>query len=246
MGRRRGGGDSAGHGKGVGERVKESMCVCSSPCVSVPVVSFLRAEQCWGWSAPCVQPQTLLQQNSHTPSSSSSSSTASSSHLLQLFPTSFLNLSASVYCPFTVEITSFTSLYFFCLSPSHTFSPIHALILMCPPSLLPSLPPCPPLSLLIRPICWRGRQGDLRMDRIVLYVESVVQCWSHPCGFLYRSVARVLVFVCTVERESDGTCGPDFIRFLSALSISPFLWVSIVSSSLLSCCLSVTFISPSS
>lgn len=115
------------------------------------------------------------------------------------------------------------------LTLSHTFSPFHTLILVSFASFLR----CPSPSLLIRAICWRGRQRDLRMDRIVLYVESVVQFWSQSCAYMRGNVAHacVCLTVCmhAVTCESDSTYGPDFKRLLSVLtvctSISPQLWV---------------------
>lgn len=160
--------------------------------MSVPVVSFLRAAHCWGWSAPCVQRQTPATTKLSYPSSFSSS-TASSFCLLQLFP---LPLKSVCLYPSTCHPFPFPKLlstrcipsvshplsYF--LTLSHTHSSVFRL-----------LPFCPSPSLLIRAICWRGRQSDLRMDRIVLYVESVVQCWSQSCAYMRGNVAHMLVFV---------------------------------------------------
>lgn len=55
--------------------------------------------------------------------------------------------------------------YFFTLSSNHSESFTSSL---CGPS----------PSFLIRATCWTARQRDLRMDRIVLHVETVVECWS--------------------------------------------------------------------
>lgn len=134
----------------------------------------------------------LLQQNSHTPP-------PSLPLLLPPFASfnfflSLLNLYASIP-PLAIRslFLNYFQLAAFLLSLtlSHTFSPFHTLILV---SFASSLR-CPSPSLLIRAICWRGRQSDLRMDRIVLYVESVVQCWSQSCAYMRGNVAHMLVFV---------------------------------------------------
>ncbi len=136
-----------------------SMFVCPS-CV-IPQSSRTLRLVCSMCAAP----------NSATANLSSSSS---SSRLLQRFSPSLLNLPLSIpplailtlsqsrLSPPCTSSSSSSSLSF-ALSP--TFSPIHILILV---SFTPSSPLCPSPSLLIRAICWRGRQGDLRMDRIVV------------------------------------------------------------------------------
>lgn len=105
-----------------------------------------------------------------------------------------LNLSASVYPstshPFSISVTYFTSLHF-CLSPSlilsHTFT--HLFVSFTPsnpsPPLSFPLALCPSPSFLIRAICWRER--DLRMDRIVLYVQ---------CGTVLEPAVRVYACKC--------------------------------------------------
>lgn len=136
--------------------------------------------------------------------SSFSSSTVSSARQLFLPPPLFFYLSASAQ----LTILSFSQSRLSppcCLSPSFILShPFLHLFVAFTPS-----PPCPPLSfclalcpspsLLIRTICWRGRQRDLRMDKIVLYVQSVVQCRRQPCVYMRPSVARIyfvyIVFV---------------------------------------------------
>lgn len=61
------------------------------------------------------------------------------------------------------------------LSVSHTFSTTAEPVLEppCPPFFFLPLTFCPAPPLLIRAICWRGRQRDLTIDGIVLYACCV-------------------------------------------------------------------------
>lgn len=141
------------------------------------------------------------------PNSATAKLCFSSSRLLQLFllPCACLKsvcLCLSLHLPSFSHLNHiFHPLVHLSLALSHSFSPTDSLILVFHPLPFPvplflSLTLTPSPSPLIRAICWRGRQRDLTVDRIVLYVESVVQRWSQPCAYLRASVARMLVFVC--------------------------------------------------
>lgn len=103
---------------------------------------------------------------------------------------------------------------------------------------------CPPPSLLIRAICWRGRQRELRMDKIVLYVECGKVLEPAVCthAWKYGMYACICLTVCmhAVTCESDSICSPDFIRLLSVLTVCTSIfsqwWGFYNPPSFLACC----------
>lgn len=124
--------------------------------MSVPVVSFLSTAHCCGWSAPCVQRQNSCSNKTHTPPTSLS--------LLRPPFASFnsFNPPMSLSVPPPATFSLFKLLFTPCISSvSHLLSYFLTLYTLILVSFTNSLH-CPPPSLLIRAICWRGRQRELQ------------------------------------------------------------------------------------
>lgn len=160
-------------------------CLCSSPCSSVPVVSFLRAAEHRGLLCSMCAATKLCY--SETPTSSPLLPLLFCLPLASSSPTfapSFCQKSVCLSLPryrlnhiFHLPVLLLFSLTLFICSHPFTLPFSHV---SHSPFLHPrlSLSLCPSPSLLIRAICWRRRQGDLTMDIIVLNVDRAVQCWE--------------------------------------------------------------------